>query len=118
MVDQRPFLVETLTQVDNNTFPFHQHLKVACDLLPPLAYAYLHPFKQFIGQQMVQLQYSILECLRHHTLSNMLSDGTSKAHHAQILSCFSPRASVWFKNRSNFLTFLLFSLVFCTTIHM
>jgi hypothetical protein len=35
MIDQRPFLLEALAQVDNNTFPFQQHLKVACDLLPP-----------------------------------------------------------------------------------
>ncbi len=34
-VDQRPFLLEALTQV-NNTFPFQQHFKTTCDLLPHL----------------------------------------------------------------------------------
>ncbi len=35
MVDQHPFLLETLTQVDNNTFLFQQHFKATCDFLPP-----------------------------------------------------------------------------------
>jgi hypothetical protein len=35
MVDQFPFLFKSLTQVDNNTFLFQQHLKVARDLLSP-----------------------------------------------------------------------------------
>jgi hypothetical protein len=35
MVNQCPFLLETLMQVDNNTFLFQQHLKATCDLLPP-----------------------------------------------------------------------------------
>jgi len=38
MVDPCPFLFEALMQVNNNTFPFQQHLKVACDLLSPLAW--------------------------------------------------------------------------------
>jgi hypothetical protein len=44
---------------------------------------------------MVQFQDSILERLHHHTLSNMLSDGTLKTHHAQILSCFGLGANAW-----------------------
>jgi hypothetical protein len=55
MVDQHPFLLEALAWVDNNTFPFQQHFKVACDLLPPPTHACFLPFKQLIGQQMVQL---------------------------------------------------------------
>jgi hypothetical protein len=82
MVDQHPFLLETLTRVDNNTFPFQQHPKVACDFLPPLARACIPPFKQFIRRQMVQLQDFILERLQHHTLSSMFFDGTFEAHHA------------------------------------
>jgi hypothetical protein len=39
MVDQCPFLLEALAQVDNNTFPSQQHFKVRYDLLPPLACA-------------------------------------------------------------------------------
>jgi hypothetical protein len=50
MVDQHPFLLEALTQFDNNTFPFQQHLRVVCDILPPLAHACLLPFEQFIEQ--------------------------------------------------------------------
>jgi hypothetical protein len=80
MVGQRPFFLEALTLVDNNTFPLQQHLKVACDLLPPLAHVCLPPFEQFIGQQMVQLQDSISEHLHHHTLFNTFFDGTFKAH--------------------------------------
>jgi hypothetical protein len=56
---------------------------------------------------MVQLQDSILECLHDHTLSNMFFDETFKAHCAQILSCFGPRASVWLTSRLIFLTNLL-----------
>jgi len=88
MVEQRPFLLEALARI-NNTFPFQQHLKVTCVLLPPQACACIFPFEQLIKQQMVQLQDSILERLHHHTFFNMLSDGTSEAHHARILSCSS-----------------------------
>jgi len=35
IVDQYHFLLEALTGIDNNTFPFQQHLKMACVLLPP-----------------------------------------------------------------------------------
>jgi hypothetical protein len=52
-------------------------------------------FLSFIRQQLVQLQNSISEHLHHHTFSNMFFDKISKAHHAHILSCFSPRVSVW-----------------------
>jgi len=45
IVDQRPFLLETLTQVNNNTFPFQQHFKTTCDLLPPLVCACPFPFE-------------------------------------------------------------------------
>jgi hypothetical protein len=91
MVDQRSFFFETLAQVDNNTFLFQQHLKATCDLLPPPTHVCLLPFEQFIKQQMVQLQDSISKHLHHHTLSSMLFVETSKAHYAQILSCFGPR---------------------------
>jgi len=53
MVDQCPFLFETLTQVENNIFPFQQYVKVAGDLLPLATCACLPPFEQFIRQQMV-----------------------------------------------------------------
>ncbi len=45
MVDQHPFLFEALTQININTFPFQQHLKVACDLLPPPTHMCLFPFE-------------------------------------------------------------------------
>jgi hypothetical protein len=45
MVDQCPFLLKALTPIDNNTFPFQQHLRATCDLLPPLACARLPPFE-------------------------------------------------------------------------
>jgi hypothetical protein len=48
MVDQHPFLFESLAQIDNNTCPFQQHFKVACDLLLPLACECLLPFEQLI----------------------------------------------------------------------
>jgi hypothetical protein len=37
MVDQRPFFFEILAQINNNIFPFQQHLKATYDLLLPLA---------------------------------------------------------------------------------
>jgi len=95
MVDHCPFLLEALARVDNNTFSFQQHFKVACDLLPPPIRMCFLLFEQFIKQQMVQLQYSISKRLHHHTFSNMFSDKISEAHHAQILSCFGPRTGAW-----------------------
>jgi hypothetical protein len=32
MVNQRPFFLEALARVDNNTFPFQQHLQTTCNL--------------------------------------------------------------------------------------
>ncbi len=107
MVYQRPFLLETLAQVDNDTFLFQQHFKMAFDLLPPPAHACLLPFEQLIKQQMVQLQDSISKRLHYHTLSNMFPNGTYEAHHARILSCSGP----WII----FPTFQLFSPFFGTT---
>ncbi len=104
MVDQRPFPLEALTRV-NNTFPFQQHIKATCDLLPPLARAWFFPFEQFIGQQMVQLQDSILEHLHHHALSNMFFNGIFEAHCVRILSCYGPKAGTWLTVRSVFPTF-------------
>jgi hypothetical protein len=49
MVDQCPFLLEALAWINKNTFPFQQHFKAACYLLPPLARVCLLPFEQFIG---------------------------------------------------------------------
>jgi hypothetical protein len=59
MVDQHPSLFEALAWVNNNTFPFQQHLKVACDIVPPLVRTCFLSFEQLIEQQMVQLQDSI-----------------------------------------------------------
>ncbi len=59
IVDQHPFLFEALVRVNKNTFPFQQHCKTSCDLLPPPIHGCLPPFEQLIGQQMVQLQDSI-----------------------------------------------------------
>ncbi len=109
MVDQRPFLLEALTQVDNNIFPFQQHLKVTCNLLPSPTRTCFLPFEQFIGQQMVQLQDSILEHLHHHTLSNMLFDRLFEIYYVRILSCSNPKASIWLIIRLAFLTFQLSS---------
>jgi len=50
MVDQCPFLFEMLAQIDNNTFPFQQHLKAASDFLSPPARTCLPPFEQLIMQ--------------------------------------------------------------------
>jgi hypothetical protein len=96
MIDQHPFFLETLAQVDNNTFLFQQHFKTTCDLLLPPTQACFPPFKQFIKQQMVHLQDSILERLQHQTFFNMFFNGILEAHHAQILSCFNLETNTWF----------------------
>jgi hypothetical protein len=80
------------------------------------AHVCLFPFEQFIKQQMVHLQNSILEHLHHHTFFNMFFDGIFEAHHAQILSCFRPRANVWLIIQLIFPTFQLFSLIFSTVL--
>ncbi len=54
---------------------------------------------------MVQLQEFILKHLHHHTIFNMFSDGTFKAHRAQILSCSSLGANVWLTPRLIFQPF-------------
>jgi len=71
-------------------------------------------FEQLIGQQMVQLQNSISECLHHHTLSNIFSNGISKAQCAQILSCSGPGANTYLIIWPIFPSFWLTSLVFST----
>jgi hypothetical protein len=121
MVNQHPFLLESLVQVDNNTFPFQQHLpfpttplKAICDFIPPLTRTCFSFFEKFIGQQMVHLLDSISKHLHHDAFSNMLSNGIFKAHRARILSCFNFRASVLFMTQPIFPTFQLSSQVFST----
>ncbi len=84
MVDHHPFFFKALTRIDNNTLLFQQHLKATCDLLPPPTHMCFPLFKQFIRQQMVQLQDSILECLHHHMFSNMFCERIFEAHCVQI----------------------------------
>jgi hypothetical protein len=48
----------------------------------------------------------------------MLFNKISKAHHAWILSCFGPGASIWLITKLVFLAFRLFSLGFFTTLCM
>ncbi len=45
MVDQHPFLLEALAQVDNNTFPIQQDFKATCDFLSPHVRTCLPSFK-------------------------------------------------------------------------
>ncbi len=45
MVNQRPFLLEVLAQVNNNTFPFQQNFKATCDFLLPLVRTCLFSFE-------------------------------------------------------------------------
>ncbi len=96
MVDHCPFLLETLMQVENNTFFFQQHLKATCGLLSSSTWVCFLHFEQFIRQQMVHFQDFILECSHHHTFFNMFFDKILEAHCARILSCFGPRAGAWF----------------------
>jgi hypothetical protein len=114
MVEQCPFLLEVLAWI-NNTFPFQQHLKATCDLLPPLARACLLPFEQLIKQQMVHLQDSILECLHHHTFPSMFFDRIFEDHHAYILSCSNLGVGTWLIAWPIFPTFQLSSPSFSTT---
>jgi hypothetical protein len=99
IIDQYPFFLEALAQVDNNTSRWHM---IFYHLWPMRVF---FPFEQFIDQQMVQLQNSISERVHHHTLSNMFFNKTSKAHCSQTLSCSSPRANAWFIARPIYLTF-------------
>jgi len=57
-------------------------------LLPPPTHVCLFPFKQFIMQQMVQLQDSISKRLHHHTFFSMFFNRIFEAHHARIFSSF------------------------------
>jgi hypothetical protein len=105
-------IITTRFMVDQHPSLFQQHFKVACDLIPPLARTCFLLFEQLIEQQIVQLQNSIPKCLHHHTLSNMLSDAIYETHHAQILSCYSPKVGAWLIIRPVFPSFRLASLVF------
>ncbi len=119
MFNQHPFFIETLTQIENNTFRFQQqHFKATCDFLLPLAQVCYLPFEQLIKKQTVHFRDSISECLHHHTLSNMLFDEILKVNRVQILSCPSPRVGVWLVTWPIFPTFLLFSPIFSTLFKM
>ncbi len=118
MVDSHHFLLEALAWIDNNTFPFQKNFKTTCDLLPPPAHACFLPFEQFIRQQMVQLQNSILEHLHHHTFSNMFSKRILEAHRAWLSSSSSPRVGIWLIIRPIFPTFRLSFPVFSITLCM
>jgi hypothetical protein len=50
MVNQCPFILEALAQINNNTFPSHQHAKVTCDPLLPLVHTCFPSFEQLIRQ--------------------------------------------------------------------
>jgi hypothetical protein len=52
LIDQH-HLLKTLVQVDEGTFPFQQHLKVANNLLLLLRHVCFPPFGQLISQQVV-----------------------------------------------------------------
>jgi len=107
-----------LARIHNNTFPFYQHFKATCDLLPPLVHMCLLPFEKFIMQQMVWLQDSISECLHHHTLFNMLFDRISEAHCAWILSCYSLGAGTMLTVQTSLLNLLIIFPNFFTTHQM
>jgi hypothetical protein len=64
------------------------------------------------GQQMVQLQDSISECLHHNTFSNMFFNKISKADCAWILSCFGLEVNAWF-----IIQLVLSSPIFSTSFH-
>jgi hypothetical protein len=89
MVHQRPFFLEVLAQINNNTFLFQQHFKATCDFLPPPTRTCFLSFEQFIGQHMVHVQDSILEHFYHYAFFNMLFDGIFEVDYARILSCSS-----------------------------
>jgi len=63
---------------------------------------------------MVQLQDSILECLHHHTLSNMLFNRISKAHCVRILSFSNLGVIVRLIVQTNLLNL---SIIFCSFFH-
>jgi hypothetical protein len=67
---------------------------------------------------MVHFQDSISKCLHHHTLFSMFFDEIFEAHHAQILSCFSFGACVWFIAQPIYPTLWLFSPIFSIVFQM
>jgi len=67
---------------------------------------------------MVQLHNSISKCLHHHTLFNMFFNEISEVHHAQILSCSSPRVGIWLTTQPIFSTFPLSSSKKFMAFHM
>jgi hypothetical protein len=50
MVDQHPFLLQVLAQI-NNTFLFQQHFKATWNLLPPPAYACFFHLNNSLGNK-------------------------------------------------------------------
>jgi hypothetical protein len=79
MVDQCPFFLEVLAQINNNTFLFQQHFKATCDFLPPPTQTRFLPFEQHIEQHMVHFQDLISEHFYHHALFSMSFDGYLKS---------------------------------------
>jgi hypothetical protein len=82
------------------------------DLLLSPACACLPLFEQFIGQQMIRFQNSILKCLHHHNFSSILFDKIFEAHCAWILSRAGLRVNAWLTTWLVFPAFRLSSLVF------
>jgi len=60
-------------------------------------------------------QNSISKCLHHHTFFSMFFNGIFEAHHARVISCFGPKASLWLTIWSIFPSFQLVSSIFSTT---
>jgi len=63
---------------------------------------------------MVRLQNFISKCLHHHTFANMFFNRIFEAHRARIISCSSPKVSVWLTVWPIFPSFRLASLIFST----
>jgi len=95
MVDQCPFLFETLTRVDNNNFHFQQHLKVACNFLPP-------PNMCMFSSLWTTHRTTNGSISRFHLLmfapfifSNMFFNMIFETHHVKKLSCSSFGVGAW-----------------------
>jgi hypothetical protein len=75
-------------------------------------------FEQFIKQQMVRFQNSILEHLHHHTFFNMFFNRIHVAHRVQIWSCLGIGVDVCLIVWQVFPSFWLSSLIFFTMFWM
>jgi len=111
MVDQNPFLLETLSWQQHISFLAKPQSNMWSFSAPNpcMSFSIWTIHRATNGSTS---RFHLKVSTPSYPLNNMLSNEIFKAHHAQILSCFSPRVGTWFIVRLVFPAFQLFFPIF------